>query len=134
MSYLGDALHFFTQCVPDTILVLEEWRQEPAVDVAILVYRRVQDGAAVIPVPGRIVCTAPKERDTEWRSANNHQLSLLLAFDRPSLLFFSTVNQQISCLTSKRAIIGYPAAEAGKSVRILNKVVLKPADFQCPIA
>jgi hypothetical protein len=75
--YLGYLLHLFAQRVPDPVFVLEKGRQKTAANVAILVYRRIQHGAAILPVPDGIVGPASKEGDTKWRPADNHQSSLL---------------------------------------------------------
>jgi hypothetical protein len=57
--------------------MFEKWRQIPAADIAIFIDSRIQYHPAVFRVPDGIIRTTAEERDTKWRSANNHQLSLL---------------------------------------------------------
>jgi len=57
--------------------MFEKGRQIPAADIAIFINGRIQYRPAIFRVPDGIIRTATKERDTKWRSANNHQLSLL---------------------------------------------------------
>jgi hypothetical protein len=73
MFYLAKVARFLSQAVPDAVFVVEKWRQETTANIAIFVNRRIQHGTTVFPVPGRIIRSPAEKRDTEWRSADNHQ-------------------------------------------------------------
>ena len=54
--------------------MLEEGRQVAAGEVAVLVDRGGQHGAAVLAVPGRVVGAAAEERDAKRRAADDHAI------------------------------------------------------------
>jgi hypothetical protein len=58
--------------------MFEKLRQKAATDVAIFIDSRIQYHSAIFPVPAGIIRTAPEERDTKWRSTDNHRLFSLL--------------------------------------------------------
>ena len=77
MGDLVDGLAVLHLGVDHAILVLEERRQIAAGDVAVLVDGGREDGAAVLPIPGRIVGAAAEEGDAKWGSADDHFSTLL---------------------------------------------------------
>jgi len=78
MLDLGNTAYLLTQPVSYQVLMFEKRRQNPAADVAIFIDGCIQHNSAIFFVPGRIIRTAPEERNTKWRSTDNHQLFSLL--------------------------------------------------------
>ena len=75
MADLVDGLARLDLAVDDADAVLEERRQIAAGEVAILVDGGGQDGAAVLPIPARVVGAAAEEGDAEGGSADDHSLT-----------------------------------------------------------
>src|SRR5204863_7401666 len=72
MCDLADLLHVLDDRVDDAEAVIEKRRQLPHADVAVLVDRRRQDGAAVLAEPVGIVGASAKERHPKRRAADDH--------------------------------------------------------------
>src|SRR5256886_14017104 len=75
MRDLFDRLTVLDLGVDDAVPMVEKGRQVATVDVAILVDRRRQHGAAMLVVPVRIIRAATEKGDTKRRSANDHRPS-----------------------------------------------------------
>ncbi len=60
--------------INDAMLVLEKGRQFAHGNVAVFVDRKTKYGAAMFPVPGRIIRAATKKRDPEGGARDNHDL------------------------------------------------------------
>lgn len=67
----ADVLHLR---VGDATVVLKERRQPAAGDVARLVNRGGEHGAAMFTVPNWIICSAAEERNAKWSAGDNHKL------------------------------------------------------------
>jgi hypothetical protein len=78
--------------------MFEKWRQIPTADIAIFIDGSVQHYSAIVPVPSGIIRTTPEERDTKWRSANNHQISFLFCFWQTFSAVSLHIRKQILCL------------------------------------
>jgi hypothetical protein len=72
MKNFVDRLAILHARVDNAIAMFKERREIAASDVAILVNRSGEHGAAVFPIPGRIVCATSKERDAKRSSADYH--------------------------------------------------------------
>src|ERR1035438_4753792 len=75
MLNIGCALAVFDLGMDHPQPVLEEGRQVAASDEAILVNRRPQHGAAILPVPCRVVGASAEEGDAERCAADHHNAS-----------------------------------------------------------
>src|SRR5215831_10458259 len=50
----------------------EKRRKAPNAEVAVFVDRRAQHGAAMLPIPGRIIRAPAEQRNSKWSPADNH--------------------------------------------------------------
>jgi hypothetical protein len=93
--------------------MLEKWRQKPATDITIFIDRCIKHHPAIFPIPDRIICTTPEERDTKWCSADNHQLSLFLCH---LIQTFSTISKYTanSVPSAKKTFLSLFTAKTGK--------------------
>src|SRR5688572_4651398 len=71
---LVDLLHQLDARIDDAVLVLEERRQLADGDVAVLVDRGAEHGAAMLAIPFRIVGAAAEQRKPERGAADDHSL------------------------------------------------------------
>jgi len=92
--------------------VFEKRRQKPAANITIFIDGRIQRYPTIFPVPDRVIRTTSEERDTKWRSANNHQLSLLFCLWQTfSIVSNYTAN---SVPTAKKRLITVLQLKTGK--------------------
>jgi hypothetical protein len=68
-------INLFPQSVSYQVLMFKKRRQKPAAYIAVFIDGGIQHHPAIFPVPDWIIRTAPEERDTKWRSTDNHKLS-----------------------------------------------------------
>ena len=80
MFYLRKPGSFLPHTISYSVLIIKKWRQKSTAYIAVFIDGRIQHYPTIFPVPERIIRTTPKERDAKWRSAYNHQLSLLFYF------------------------------------------------------
>ena len=68
----GNIDHILDDRVHEPVPMGEERRKDPYADVAVLVDRRGEDGAAAISVPSRIIRPATEKGDSERCPADDH--------------------------------------------------------------
>jgi hypothetical protein len=69
---LVDSVDHLDLGVNQTMLVFEEWRKITATDPTIFVDCGHKRRAPVLPVPGGVVATAAKKRNSEWGLTDDH--------------------------------------------------------------
>jgi hypothetical protein len=74
MGYFVDGLAVFAFDVRNSKTMVEERRVISASQIAIFIYRRYQNAAAVFQIPRRVVRAAAEKGDSEWCPADNHVL------------------------------------------------------------
>ena len=72
MLYFVVMLYVLDTGINDAVLVLKEWRQPAASDVAILVDGRSENSAAMFPKPTGIVSATAEEGNSERSARDNH--------------------------------------------------------------
>ena len=68
----GDLLDEFDLRIDDAVPVREKWRKPTHADVGVFVDRGADDRAAMLAEPRRIVGSATEERNSEWRTTDDH--------------------------------------------------------------
>src|SRR5664280_236618 len=79
-----DVLWQLDSRVYNPMAMLEKWRQRTEGDVAVLIYGAADDGAAVFPIPARIVRAPAEKRDTKRGAAHDHDVRISGASARVS--------------------------------------------------
>src|ERR1035441_627122 len=79
-----DVLWQLDSRVNDPMAMLEKWRQRTEGVIAVLIYGAADDGAAVFPVPARIVRASAEKRDTKRGAAHDHDVRISGASARVS--------------------------------------------------
>src|ERR1039457_7216581 len=71
-----DVLGQLDSRVNDAMAMLEKWRQRTEGDIAVLIYSAADDGAAVFPIPARVVRASTEKRDSKRGAAHDHDVRI----------------------------------------------------------
>jgi hypothetical protein len=71
-------VYVFDFGVGNAAVIFKKWRKMAASDVATLVNRSGEDGAAVLTVPNGIIRATAKKRNAKWGAGDDHTVGFLL--------------------------------------------------------